>query len=49
MGCRASEVRNLCTMSCSELKSMLTWTVQVRDIMSWPMLPTLFMYSRMMR
>ena len=49
IGCSASEVRNLCTMSASELKSMLTWMVQVRDIMSWPSVPTLSMYSRMMR
>ena len=36
IGCKASEVRNLATMSASSAKSRFDWMVQVRSIMSRP-------------
>ena len=45
--CSARPTRNFFTMSSSEEKSRFTCTVQVRNIMSSPMVPTLGMYSRM--
>ncbi len=39
-GCSASETLSLRTMSASLAKSRLTWTVQVRNIMSRPIVPT---------
>jgi len=47
IGCSARLTRNFATMSASEAKSRLACTVQVRNIMSRPMPPTLGMYSRM--
>ena len=39
-GCRASDTRSLRTMSASLAKSRFTCTVEVRNIMSRPRLPT---------
>ena len=39
IGCSARLARNFFTMSVSEAKSRLTWTVQVRSIMSSPSEP----------
>ena len=43
MGCSASDTRSFFTMSASEEKSRFTCTVQVRNIMSRPLVPTLSM------
>ena len=43
MGCSARPMRNFSIMSRSLSKSRLTCTVQVRNIMSSPMLPTVGM------
>mmetsp|Transcript_13360 Transcript_13360/g.36537 ORF Transcript_13360/g.36537 Transcript_13360/m.36537 type:complete len:220 (-) Transcript_13360:100-759(-) len=47
IGCSASEVRNLRTMSSSDEKSRLTWMVHVLNIMSRPLFPRLGMYCFM--
>ena len=46
-GCSASATRILRTMSCSDEKSWLVCTVQVRYIMSRPYRPTFGMYAVM--
>ena len=40
IGCNATETRSFFTMSASDEKSRLVCTVQVRNIMSSPYLPT---------
>jgi hypothetical protein len=42
-GCNASDTRSFFTMSASDAKSRFTCTVQVRNIMSRPIVPTLSM------
>ena len=42
-GCKANDTRNFFTMSASEAKSRFTCTVQVRYIMSRPLVPFLGM------
>ena len=44
-GCKASATRSFCTMSASDPKSRFTCTVQVRRIMTRPLVPTLVIYS----